>query len=52
MKPYEDFEGSFTAAGIDAMPRAASEHVALERVPEPRPSRWQRFLAWFGLSDA
>lgn len=45
-------EGTFTGAGTDSLaPRFATEHVASRWEP-PHRSRWQRFLAWLGLSDA
>lgn len=46
-------EGTFTSTGLDLLAsKPATGHVSLQWVPEPEPSRWQRFLAWLGLSDA
>lgn len=46
-------EGTHTALGLDLLAsKPATEHVALQFEPEPRPSRWVRFLVWLGLSDA
>ncbi|MGO2188251.1 MAG: hypothetical protein ACTH4Y_08395 [Microbacterium gubbeenense] len=46
-------EGTFTAAGIDALAaNPATTNIAINHVQPPRPSRWVRFLAWFGLANA
>lgn len=46
-------EGTHTALGLDLLAsKPATDHVALQVEPEPERSRWVRFLAWLGLSDA
>lgn len=46
-------EGTHTALGLDLLAsKPATDHVALQFEPEPERSRWVRFLAWLGLSDA
>ena len=58
MKHWEIPEGTFTATGLDLLPkkmgldpRPATSHIALEHVEPAKPSRWRRLLIWLGLAD-